>query len=404
MTSYANTVHEVAVAANLLCDLCALGESMETLAEARERGDGSMLETAAVINSLALVGFSTAEIGSLVSGETSLTLSTLKTLELLPRVANVPLQLMIQGKQMVEGENIGLRNIIRLVEKGVVGPVTDVVRTAISEEAYYEQHFLDMTPEQLKKARRPIYGTSSDGDGTSTDIVGYKPVDLEECRATLARLHMHFNEATIVRVATQKGVAEYVVSDFGRPTLERLAAFFGRFYPAAEGPVAAAGDAAVGPVAAAGAAIHDIAEDPIADDPAAAAGVAEGPAVGAAAHAVPHEEKQLDLDLIHYPNIPLPLHGDQVFRQYICPITQAPIRDPVRDPTNGMTLYERTAIVAWLQQDRDNPQSPMTRLPLQVEQLQEVPLVRNIINSRLLEYQERLTHFIEELAEEPAGQ
>ena len=47
-----------------------------------------------------------------------------------------------------------------------------------------------------------------------------------------------------------------------------------------------------------------------------------------------HIEEPPPLNLMDLPSIPLPLHEDIVFKRYICPITQQPIRHPVGDP-NG---------------------------------------------------------------------
>jgi hypothetical protein len=90
------------------------------------------------------------------------------------------------------------------------------------------------------------------------------------------------------------------------------------------------------------------------------------------------------------PNIPAVLYGDILFQQYPCPITQLPIRNPVRDPTCGQ-LFERRAIVAWLQQ---HPHSPLTRQPLTVAELVEAPEVELQIRNRLQQYQDGLLGFI----------
>jgi hypothetical protein len=257
------------------------------------------------------------------------------------------------------------------MEKGLVAPLADMSRTAASAEAYYEQHFLDMTPEELKKAERPIYKLVDYGEDAHWKIVGYKPVDPEECKRNLQSLHTQFVAATVVRVAARNSVVERVVCDLGIPTIQRLAAFFGWYAPIGQNPGGGAG----GP---GGAGIH--------------------PAGGAASHDV--VEQELNIDLVNFPNIPEPLHGDEVLQLYVCPITQRPIRDPVRDPTNNITLYERSAIVNWL---RQNPVSPITKLPLRIEDLLEAPVERNLINQRLQEYQDALHHFFEEHAAAPIG-
>ena len=169
MASYAGVVQGVATAVNLLCDVCMLGESAEAWAQASDRGEDSQLETASVVNSLVLAVFSVAEIGSLVSGKRSETLHKIKSIEAVPRALNIPVQLLSQFKQMIKKANttgfIEPRSIIRLIERGIAAPCADMYRTAASAGAYYEQHFLDMTPEELEKAKRPIYETVFDSDG-----------------------------------------------------------------------------------------------------------------------------------------------------------------------------------------------------------------------------------------------
>lgn len=79
--------------------------------------------------------------------------------------------------------------------------------------------------------------------------------------------------------------------------------------------------------------------------------------------------------------IPQTMHDDIVLSKYICTITQEPMRDPVADPTNGgKTLYERAAIVKWLQTKNT---SPATRFTLNDFQLLERPALSALINSRL---------------------
>lgn len=86
------------------------------------------------------------------------------------------------------------------------------------------------------------------------------------------------------------------------------------------------------------------------------------------------------------PDIPEELHEDTQLRNYTCPITCAPIRDPVRDP-NGRTLYERRAIYGWL---RERLTSPVTRAQLLRSDLQELPRLKEFIEDRLKMHEARL--------------
>jgi len=107
-------------------------------------------------------------------------------------------------------------------------------------------------------------------------------------------------------------------------------------------------------------------------------------------------------DLTRLPFIPEPLHNDPVFRRYICPLTQRPIRFVVADPTfHGRVLYERAAIRTAL---AVRPQSPVTRAPLRVAQLLARPAVQNEINTRLRQLQELLTPLLDLLIALPVDQ
>lgn len=91
------------------------------------------------------------------------------------------------------------------------------------------------------------------------------------------------------------------------------------------------------------------------------------------------------------PDIPEELHEDECLSNYICPITFAPIRDPVRDP-NGRTVYERRAIYSWL---REKLISPVTRAQLLRSDLQELPHLKKFIEDRLKMHGERLKEIAE---------
>ena len=102
-------------------------------------------------------------------------------------------------------------------------------------------------------------------------------------------------------------------------------------------------------------------------------------------------------NLLNQNEIPDVLENDDIFSRYTCPITSRPIRDPVGDPTTrnagGMTLYERPAIVTWLQ--THNSCSPSTNRPLNVASLVEQPFVKALIEDRLRYYSTELRRHAE---------
>ena len=104
--------------------------------------------------------------------------------------------------------------------------------------------------------------------------------------------------------------------------------------------------------------------------------------------AMPQLNEEINLRALN--RIPEVLQQDQVFRTFTCAITHECIRHPVKDP-NGITYYERDAILAWINQ---RGTSPVTGLPLGQDQLIEAPAVSALINRRLDHYQERLDRLI----------
>jgi len=92
---------------------------------------------------------------------------------------------------------------------------------------------------------------------------------------------------------------------------------------------------------------------------------------------------ELDLSDVHNrgPLIPKELHEDEILSQYICPITGEPILHPVLDPTDGITIYERSAIIRYL--IREARVSPKTRKLLTPMQLILLPDLEKFIASRI---------------------
>lgn len=99
-----------------------------------------------------------------------------------------------------------------------------------------------------------------------------------------------------------------------------------------------------------------------------------------------------DIQLNNLSYIPEQLYDDQVFSRYECAITAAPIRDPVCD-SNGVTLYERAAILSWIDIHHT---SPITRSPLVAHQLLERPALRALIDARLQFHQQRIDNAMEQ--------
>lgn len=327
-----------------MMDICVTVDAMEKAQE----GQPDLIKTASLVNKMTMLGFTAVEIGGLLAGAKSSFLSNLKSIELLPRLAQLPLALTQEAQNLAENPNA--KNGIRLVERGIIAPIGDLVRVAAEGSLYYEKHFIEMSPEDLANAKRPII----EQVGEDIRIVGYRPVDLEECKRNAEMSQKVATGAAIVRIGAELGLAEKGYT-LGQNVYEGIARFFhhhARRIPAILRRINA--------VAAAG-------------------GNPNAPVV----------QQVFSLRALGF--IPSPLHGDAVFSRFLCPITQMPIRHPVCDP-NGQTLYERSAICAWLAQ---RPVSPVTRAPMAVVDLLERPAVQALIDQRLVHHEQNLWDYLE---------
>ncbi len=80
------------------------------------------------------------------------------------------------------------------------------------------------------------------------------------------------------------------------------------------------------------------------------------------------------------PLIPEDLSEDPILQRYICPISKEPIRYPVLDPTNGISIYERSAIMNAL---LERWSSPVTRKSLTPTELIPLFALNAFIESRI---------------------
>ncbi|MBA3720907.1 MAG: hypothetical protein H0W88_00725 [Parachlamydiaceae bacterium] len=93
---------------------------------------------------------------------------------------------------------------------------------------------------------------------------------------------------------------------------------------------------------------------------------------------------KVDITNLVYNKIPEAHHENEVFKQFICPITYEPIRFPVTAPnTSGGPdhHFERSAIVKWLIEGRKT--NPVNNLPLDIKVLKENFDMRKIIEDEM---------------------
>lgn len=326
--------------------------ALHELLTGQSNGAEKALQTASAVNKLVLLGFSIAEIGAVIAGADSKSLMGLKSLEMLPRGAGIPIE---AGKYTLKVvRDPSAENTIQLIEKGLASPISGFIGTAAEASAYYEKHFIDMSPEEREQATRPVY--EYDSVNETFEVVGYKPVSLEECQKNLEMLQTLSAVSGCVKVAAELEVIGKTYKE-AKSLYEKLALFLGQHgnrIPRVQRPLerASAPQNEVSPKE--------------------------------------NEDIQERLSLRDLAIIPSALHQDELFKQFICPITNLPIRHPVGDP-NGRTVYERSAILAWLMV---RSVSPVTGKSLTPADLQERPALELMINRRLQAHEEKLWSYV----------
>jgi hypothetical protein len=235
------------------------------------------------------------------------------------------------GKLLTESKETLAAHFISNIRAGVEGIIIQ------------EQIYQVLPSHELEKERRPVYEEPPPSlvDHFPIPIqTGTKPVDLQESREILQSSQKLCNILTIIEIVARFKLVSRIgkiVEDFRNPA-------------------------------------------PIPADPALAAARLQE-----AAQPLPQEPRN-PIDLVARNSIPLFLHDDPVLRLRRCAITQLPIRHVLRDPRD-QSLYERRAILTWLQNHRTSPRG---NWPLTADALQECPDIQDTIDQRLVILSERL--------------
>lgn len=308
-------------------------KSLDARAEPVERTVDVVLT---ILKALSL-GANCTEFRAQLKGASNATLHDIKTLEAVARLFQIPFEMC---NPMFKGMNEGRDFNWKELGQSLLTPTVSFLRAANEQQMYQEQAYLDMSPEELSKARR----ITTDEDGTVTEI---RPVVREECEAILKRarsVEPSLNAAEVLlRTGGVTRIANNLTEAYGR-LAQRLQA------PAVPLPA------------------------PVPPHPLAMVGIGV-PAVN-----------QNVFDLLALPLIPLELQNDIVFRRYICPISQEPIRHPVGLPGEPH-LFERSVLTRWI---RDHGTSPISRQRVRLNQIVGRPAIQALINHRLEFHQQRL--------------
>ena len=218
MTSLVNVT---AKALTVACDVIGALDAVNKMRCARERFGNAedyegvaWLERASVINRLVLLGISSVEIGMIINGSKAQSLRVLKGVEVLPRAVQMPLQFVSEIISTPPNEPIAKAGM-RILSKGIVGPLADVVRTSFEQSIYEEQNYLDRLAED-PKATRPIYERVGSGDSEYLIQIGERPIDPQECKTTIDQAKNVAGMAAVVRVMAEAPIEDSVISTYGR--------------------------------------------------------------------------------------------------------------------------------------------------------------------------------------------
>jgi hypothetical protein len=210
----------------------------------------------------------------------------------------------------------------------IAGSAAQIFRLIVESSAFTEKKYLAMSDEERAKEKRPIY----ESVGEDSKIVGYRPVVKAECEEVLAFCNT-ISTITGSIESAGKFILSMKVPEPVFSAYSKLQNFINRFRQA----------------------YSQLTE-------------AEG------------------FNLLARQTIPDQFYDDTTLMENICPITGVPIRHPVKEPVTN-TIYERAAIETWIDLHHT---SPMTRLPLEKQNLILVPEIQAKINNRLQQIQNNL--------------
>lgn len=346
------------------CDILNLLDGMNKVQECQTN---RWVHAAYLVNRIVVLGCTLTHVGLELSGANAKTLQFEKAIELFPRAASFILRLAKEAALLDESQTPpNLQALSRFLQRGFLAPLSDIAITSIEFDAYNFKGYVDMTPAEFEKAKQYLYEYDINQDN-------YKSM-LEEAPRMLMG-------ASLARFAFETRAID-IASNAAMNTYFSLIHYMRHFRILANELDVLANQAAPAPNRMADA-NHPVAV-PHQQTPMRRAAVS----TGTQTDELTEEEVGL---FVNFPFIIPPLHNDNLFKKYICPITHEPIRDPVGDPHTSTTLYERAAIHTWLS---NHQVSPWTNKPLEPSQLIEKPALKNAINHRLRYHQEKVWEYM----------
>lgn len=259
------------------------------------------------------------------------------------------------------------KSTMESVEQEILPGVLDFIRVASEGGLYTEKYYLEMSPEERAKHTRTVIERTGSGMNMHIESIVEKPIDEEEC----------------LRNIEVDDAASFVLSSamllLEGKHLSNMCNSFARD----QEPIYN---------------IQQLAADTHrAQRPQQQVRPAPRPVLPSLAELHRQRDNQDPSDLLSLSYIPSNFYVDDdksIFNKYICSISHLPCRHPVQDPTtqgDRKVIYDHINILTWLQAQQDNERpmtSPVTRQPLEPDQLVSLPASQRLIDTKLQSFQE----------------
>jgi hypothetical protein len=290
-------------------------------------------------------------VGGEAAGASNTSLGAMHTVEFIFRGISMPFQVVESSAEYLNGN----LTLLEAIEKGLIAPAAAVTRAHAESVRSHYQHLLELPPDQRLE---PVYKTEGIGEDAQLVIDHYRVVTEEECKENILWSNQRITPANLVEIAANTSALSNTGSKLIQIYQNVISLISRQPQPTPAAPV------------------------PVPSVPAA-------PVQAPLAEIDPFEGDFL----LRLSIIPDALHEDTVFQRYVCPITQRPIRYPLRGP-NG-TLYERSAIEEWCRRGEGAMNDPFTRRLTTIQEYAPVPMLQNIIDTRLRWHQEEIRRGIQ---------
>jgi len=254
------------------------------------------LKNGSIATRTTLLFFSIANLAIVLSGQSHRSLARgVKSIEPLAHIIAFPTK-MIETIEVFDHPHASTVDKVKVIEKKILGSLISFARSVCESELTWQRHYRDLPLEEQGKLQFPVHQNDED----SYRIVGYEVFDKEKCVKAITNLESCIPKMNGVEVSTETNLGSRVIG-VSASAFNLLIAHIAAHFPPPAPPHRSA------------------------------------PVVAPASLSRPSFESHISedewLNLSHWKVIPVELHEDEVFKQFICAITNLPIRDIVQDPT-----------------------------------------------------------------------